>query len=392
MIQMIPWAYNLIRQRHPAVGLTPDFVVGMRNHANALQAMLLYMQDTWNDLAANEDVQYALSAKLATQTELLAAGDGLADAERDPRGGPAEAPGRSDRRSDPLRTIVGDSSTESRRSTCASSHPLVEALVDEELAPGGGAVGCRPSPLSIPSSERKKKLVCGLISSSAWPSRVRAGRSRCRSSRAARGVGGAAAGARRRRRRAGRARRARYRRRCSFGERQGHPRLEPGEHARMNVGMSGEIIVQPVRPGIHQRAQPAPAAAIMALSPPDRSKPLPQILPRALPLGLGGSARAPSMNPCRCGEPFLGLGVDRAEHGVGIADAADMGDAPIVASNGHPRGLGLPPRSARERRIGPPPAPTSATAAGRSRRGQSSSSWPSGIGTWWARQDLNLAT
>ncbi|MFN2514628.1 MAG: hypothetical protein ABR556_00300 [Pyrinomonadaceae bacterium] len=74
MVQMIPWAYNLVRQRHPGVGLTPDFVVGMRNHANALQAMLLYMQDTWNDLVANEDVQYALSAKLATQTELLAAG------------------------------------------------------------------------------------------------------------------------------------------------------------------------------------------------------------------------------------------------------------------------------------------------------------------------------
>jgi len=74
MVQMIPWAYNLVRQRHPGVGLTPDFVSGMRNHANALQAMLLYMQDTWNDLAANEDVQYALNAKLATQTELLAAG------------------------------------------------------------------------------------------------------------------------------------------------------------------------------------------------------------------------------------------------------------------------------------------------------------------------------
>lgn len=74
MVQMIPWAYNLVRQRHPVVGLTPDFVGGMRNHATALQAMLLYMQDTWNDLAANEDVQYALSTKLATQTELLAAG------------------------------------------------------------------------------------------------------------------------------------------------------------------------------------------------------------------------------------------------------------------------------------------------------------------------------
>lgn len=74
MVQMIPWAYNLMKQRHPSAGLIPDFVTGMRNHGNALQAMLLYMQDTWNDLSANEDVQYALNAKLATQPELLAAG------------------------------------------------------------------------------------------------------------------------------------------------------------------------------------------------------------------------------------------------------------------------------------------------------------------------------
>jgi len=74
MVQMIPWAYNLMKQRHPGVGLTPDFVTGMRNHGNALQAMLLYMQDTWNDLAVNEEVQYALNSKLATQPELLAAG------------------------------------------------------------------------------------------------------------------------------------------------------------------------------------------------------------------------------------------------------------------------------------------------------------------------------
>jgi hypothetical protein len=74
MVQMIPWAYNLMRQRHPSAGLIPDFVVGMRTHTNALEAMLLYMNDTWNDLAANEDVQFALNSKLATQTELLAAG------------------------------------------------------------------------------------------------------------------------------------------------------------------------------------------------------------------------------------------------------------------------------------------------------------------------------
>lgn len=74
MVQMIPWAYNLERQRYPGVGLIPDFVTAMRNHANALQAMLLYMQDTWNDLSANDDVKYALNAKLATTSELLAAG------------------------------------------------------------------------------------------------------------------------------------------------------------------------------------------------------------------------------------------------------------------------------------------------------------------------------
>jgi hypothetical protein len=74
MVQMIPWAYNLERTRYPGVGLIPDFVVGMRNHGNALQAMLLYMHDTWNELTANEEVQYALGAKIATPSELLAAG------------------------------------------------------------------------------------------------------------------------------------------------------------------------------------------------------------------------------------------------------------------------------------------------------------------------------
>jgi hypothetical protein len=74
MVQMIPWTYALMRQRHPGVGLNPDFVAGMRNHGNALEAMLLYMQDTWADLAANEDVQNAIAAKQATPTEIIAAG------------------------------------------------------------------------------------------------------------------------------------------------------------------------------------------------------------------------------------------------------------------------------------------------------------------------------
>ncbi len=74
MVQMIPWAYNLERQRHPGAGLIPDFVTAMRNHGNALQAMLLYMQDTWNEMTANEDIRLALESKIATPSELLAAG------------------------------------------------------------------------------------------------------------------------------------------------------------------------------------------------------------------------------------------------------------------------------------------------------------------------------
>ncbi len=74
MVQMIPSTYQMIRQAHPAANLNPDFLSGMRNHANALEAMLLYMQDTWSDLMRNTDVVAAYQSGLATQAELMAAG------------------------------------------------------------------------------------------------------------------------------------------------------------------------------------------------------------------------------------------------------------------------------------------------------------------------------
>lgn len=74
MIQMIPRTYEAIRQQHQAVSLTADFATGMRDHANALEAMLLYINDTWNYLQKQEEVQDALRAGLATKAELLAAG------------------------------------------------------------------------------------------------------------------------------------------------------------------------------------------------------------------------------------------------------------------------------------------------------------------------------
>lgn len=74
MIQMIPRTYDGVRQQHPSVPLQADFVAGMRDHANALKAMLLYMNDTWTSLAASSEVQDALRNGIATKPELLAAG------------------------------------------------------------------------------------------------------------------------------------------------------------------------------------------------------------------------------------------------------------------------------------------------------------------------------
>jgi hypothetical protein len=74
MIQMIPRTYESIRQQHPSIPLQADFVAGMRDHANALKAMLLYMNDTWTNLAESSEVQEALRNGIATKPELLAAG------------------------------------------------------------------------------------------------------------------------------------------------------------------------------------------------------------------------------------------------------------------------------------------------------------------------------
>ncbi|HYW70647.1 MAG TPA: hypothetical protein VE961_06420 [Pyrinomonadaceae bacterium] len=74
MIQMIPRTYGGVRQQHSSVPLQADFVDGMRDHGNALQAMLLYMNDTWTTLAESSDVQAALRDGIASKPELLAAG------------------------------------------------------------------------------------------------------------------------------------------------------------------------------------------------------------------------------------------------------------------------------------------------------------------------------
>ncbi len=74
MVQMIAPTYQMLRRLHPGIGLNPDFVYGMQNHGNALEAMLLYVLDTWKLLSSDPDVTAAISSGTATQPELMAAG------------------------------------------------------------------------------------------------------------------------------------------------------------------------------------------------------------------------------------------------------------------------------------------------------------------------------
>ena len=74
MVQMIPSTYRIVRSHFPGAALMPDFVEGMRDHVNAAQAMLLYMQMTWNDLSSRPTITNALLTGIATPEQLMAAG------------------------------------------------------------------------------------------------------------------------------------------------------------------------------------------------------------------------------------------------------------------------------------------------------------------------------
>jgi len=64
----------MVRSWNPNVSLDPDFVAGMQNHVNATQAMLIYMQRTWNDLTSSPTINEALASGIATPEQLMAAG------------------------------------------------------------------------------------------------------------------------------------------------------------------------------------------------------------------------------------------------------------------------------------------------------------------------------
>lgn len=132
MIQMIPSTYQMIRNLHPQADLNPDFVEGMRDHANALEAMLLYMQGTWNDLLRREQIRNALDTKLATKAELLAAGY---------NSNPARLAGYIERGGSDWRTLIP-----SETQMYLQIYAAVDSLVPLNARPFGAfKLGCAPS-------------------------------------------------------------------------------------------------------------------------------------------------------------------------------------------------------------------------------------------------------
>ena len=112
--------------------------------------------------------------------------------------------------------------------------------------------------------------------------------------------------------------------------------------------MGRKIIIQAIGPGLHQLLEPGRAAGIVGLQPGRiDEQALAQILPdRLLALGFGKAAQVDQIIGLDPVEVVFGLGIDHAEHGVGVGRAMDMGDAPLVAGDGD---LG---RRERGRRLG----------------------------------------
>ncbi len=131
---------------------------------------------------------------------------------------------------------------------------------------------------------------------------------------------------------------------AALGEAQRHPGLESGDDAGLHLGMVGQVGVQPVGPGVHQRAEPRRTGGVVG---PEHGgideQLLPQVRPDgALALGFGQTAKRVQVVGLHPVEVVLGLRVDHAEDRVSVGAAVHVGDAPVVPDDGEPRRFGAP--------------------------------------------------
>ena len=123
---------------------------------------------------------------------------------------------------------------------------------------------------------------------------------------------------------------------AAFAERQRHPGFEAGDDARFHLRVRGQIMIERVGPGGAQAFQPARRGLVLRLQLGRIDEQLhPEVAPDgAFALGLGQAALRVDEVGFDAIEIILRLGVDHAEHGVGVGLALDVGDAPIITGDG----------------------------------------------------------
>ena len=124
---------------------------------------------------------------------------------------------------------------------------------------------------------------------------------------------------------------------AAFGKAERHPGFEMGDNARFHCGVRGEVIVQRVGPGGGQRFQPGGAGGILRLQLGRIDEQLhAQVAPdRTFAFGFGETALRVDEVGFDPVEVVFGLGIDHAEHGVGVGLALDVRNAEIIAGDGN---------------------------------------------------------
>ena len=131
----------------------------------------------------------------------------------------------------------------------------------------------------------------------------------------------------------------------ALGEGEGHPWLEAVDDARVHPWVRVQVVVEPVGERVHERPEPLGAPRVLG---PGRVGDDEQLHAQVAPhlrgaLGLGQSAHGVDIVGLDPVEVVLGLGVLHAEHGVRVRLAVHVGDAPVVAGDGDVGRLPLPP-------------------------------------------------
>ena len=138
---------------------------------------------------------------------------------------------------------------------------------------------------------------------------------------------------------------------AAFGERERHPRLELREQLRLHLRVRGQIVIEPIGEAVHQRLQPHRALGVLCLHVERVDKELhAQVAPeRALTVHFRRAAHRGDVIRLHAIEVVFGLRIHHTEYGIGIRFPIHVGNAVLVAHDRDAVGLLLPFRRLRRR-------------------------------------------